>query len=97
ALRQYLIPRATFDALRFTLRVNEDLGWEETLERLYALGYERTDVVSAVGEYAVRGGILDVFAASQEHPTRVEFFGDTVESIRPFEIASQRSEGFIDA
>ena len=96
ALRQYLMPRSRFDTLRFALRINEENGWDATLERLYRLGYERKDVVSAVGEYAVRGGILDVFAASQDAPTRVEFFGDTVESIRPFDITTQRSEGSLD-
>ncbi|HET9029166.1 MAG TPA: transcription-repair coupling factor, partial [Candidatus Aquilonibacter sp.] len=93
ALRQYLMPCATFKELRFTLRVNEEAGWDATLERLYRLGYVRTDVVSAVGEYAVRGGILDVFAATQDAPARVEFFGDTVESIRPFDLVTQRSDG----
>ena len=66
-------------------------------ERLYTLGYERTDVVSAVGEYAVRGGILDLFAASEDAPTRIEFFGDEIESMRPFDLATQRSEGELTA
>jgi len=93
ALRQYLMPRALFDRARFEVRAGEEAGWERLQERLFALGYVRTDVVSAVGEYAVRGGILDLFAASEELPTRIEFFGDTVESIRPFDLATQRSEG----
>jgi transcription-repair coupling factor (superfamily II helicase) len=96
ALRQYVAPRAHFASARFTLRVNDDAGWDETLERLYRLGYRRCDVVSAAGEYAVRGGILDLFSASADSPTRVEFFGDTIESIRPFDLATQRSEGALD-
>ncbi len=96
ALRQYMMPRSIFESLRFTLRAGEDAGWDTTLERLYRLGYVRTDVVSAVGEYAVRGGILDVFAATQDAPSRIEFFGDTVESIRPFDLVTQRSEGSLD-
>ncbi|HKU66255.1 MAG TPA: transcription-repair coupling factor [Candidatus Baltobacteraceae bacterium] len=96
ALRQYVTPRAQFESARFTLRVNEDAGWDETLERLYRLGYRRSDVVSAAGEYAVRGGILDLFSACADTPTRVEFFGDTIESIRPFDLASQRSEGTLE-
>ena len=95
ALRQYVMPRATFDALRFTLRVGEDAGWDALQERLFHLGYTRTDVVSAVGEYAVRGGILDLFAATADAPTRIEFFGDTIESIRPFDLESQRSDSAI--
>ncbi len=93
ALRQYVMPRPLFDELRFTLRTGDEPGWEHLQQRLFALGYVRADVVSAVGEYAVRGGILDLFAASEDSPTRIEFFGDTVESIRPFDLATQRSFG----
>jgi len=97
ALRQYVVPRAFFALERFTLHINDDAGWDATLERLYRLGYRRCDVVSAAGEFAVRGGILDVFAASADTPARVEFFGDTVESVRPFNLESQRSEGSLDS
>jgi transcription-repair coupling factor (superfamily II helicase) len=97
ALRQYVIPRERFARSRFTLRVNEDAGWDRTLQRLYDLGYRRCDVVSAAGEYAVRGGIVDVFAPTADRPARIEFFGDAVESIRPFELESQRSEGALQS
>ncbi|HET9393831.1 MAG TPA: transcription-repair coupling factor [Candidatus Rubrimentiphilum sp.] len=97
ALRQYVIPRERFARSRFALRVNEDAGWDRTLQRLYALGYRRCDVVSAVGEYAVRGGIVDVFSPTADRPARIEFFGDAVESIRPFELESQRSEGALQS
>ncbi len=97
AARQYVIPRSAFDALSFRLRAGDEAGWEATQERLYRLGYARADVVSAVGEYAVRGGILDVFPASADAPVRVEFFGDAVESIRRFSLESQRSDETIDA
>jgi transcription-repair coupling factor (superfamily II helicase) len=93
ALRQYLMPRAIFEQLRLTLRIGDEPGFERLQERLFALGYERADVVSAVGEYAVRGGILDLFAASEDAPIRIEFFGEAIESMRPFDLASQRSEG----
>ncbi len=97
ALRQHVIPRRVFEDAAFTLRVNESAGWDAAIERLYRLGYTRVDVVSAAGEYAVRGGILDVFPATAERPLRVEFFGDDVDSIRPFDLQSQRSEGSLDA
>ena len=93
ALRQYLMPPQTFRELSFTVRVGAEAGWEETLERLHHVGYRRSDVVGAAGEYAVRGGIIDLFAASADRATRIEFFGDTVESIRPFDLESQRSAG----
>ncbi|HTU69753.1 MAG TPA: transcription-repair coupling factor [Candidatus Baltobacteraceae bacterium] len=93
ALRQYLMPRELFERLQLELRVGDEPGWEALQARLFALGYARADVVSAVGEYAVRGGIIDLFSASEDAPVRIEFFGDTIESIRPFDLASQRSEG----
>ena len=92
ALRQYLMPRAHFERLRETLRTGDEPGFDRLQARLFDLGYVRTDVVSAVGEYAVRGGIIDLFAASEALPTRLEFFGETIESIRPFDLATQRSE-----
>ena len=96
ALRQYVMPPQRFAELSFALRVGDEPGFAELQERLYHLGYRRADVVSAVGEYAVRGGILDLYAASADAPARLEFFGDTVESIRPFDLASQRSAGDVD-
>jgi transcription-repair coupling factor (superfamily II helicase) len=97
AVRQYMMPPRIFDELRFSLRTGEDAGWEATQDRLYRLGYSRADVVSAAGEYAVRGGILDVFPATADAPVRVEFFGDTVENIRRFSVESQRSDAPLDA
>ena len=91
AMRQYLMPRALFDRLRFAVAVDESPGFERVQERLYAMGYSRCDVVSAAGEYAVRGGILDVYPANASVPVRIEFFGDAVESIRSFSVESQRS------
>ncbi len=59
--------------------------------RLVELAYHRVDMVSRRGEFAVRGGILDVFPAGAAHPFRVEFFGDEVDQIRAFSVADQRS------
>ena len=91
AVRQFLMPRAAFEAQRLSLREGEAAGWERVQERLFALGYARCDVVSAAGEYAVRGGILDLFAATADTPVRVEFLDDVIESMRSFDIESQRS------
>ena len=57
------------------------------------IGYSRVDLVGSRGEIAVRGGIVDVFPPTEEHPLRIEFFGDTVEEIRYFKVADQRSIG----
>ncbi len=61
------------------------------VRRLIDLAYHRVDMVSRRGEFAVRGGILDVFAPSADHPVRVEFFGDEIDQIRAFSVADQRS------
>ena len=95
ALRQYVMPCATFRAETQTLRADDEPGFDTLQQTLYRLGYDRVDVVSAAGEFAVRGGIIDVFPATAEQPVRLEFFGDTLESLRPFEIQSQRSEDTI--
>ncbi len=96
ALRQYVIPRARFEAELLALATGDEPGWDAVQARLYRLGYARVDVVSAAGEFAVRGGILDVFPATTDRPVRLEFFGDQLESIRPFDIQSQRSDDAID-
>jgi len=64
---------------------------EAVVRRLVELAYVRVDMVSRRGEFAVRGGILDVFPPNADHPYRVEFFGDEVEQIRAFSVADQRS------
>lgn len=66
-----------------------DLG--EVVEALAAAAYARVELVEKRGEFAVRGGILDVFPPTEEHPLRVEFWGDDVEEIRYFKVADQRS------
>ncbi len=96
AVRQAFMRRDRFESARFTLCSGDDVGFDRLQERLFEAGYTRCDVVSAVGEYAVRGGIVDVFAATAEAPARIEFFGDTIESMRSFAIESQRSISSVD-
>jgi transcription-repair coupling factor (superfamily II helicase) len=74
-----------------TVRRGELLNVDSLLPHLNTVGYHSTDVVEMPGEYALRGGILDVYSPEDERPVRVEFFGDEVESIRKFDPATQRS------
>ncbi|NVI91026.1 transcription-repair coupling factor [Actinomadura sp. BRA 177] len=69
----------------------EDADMDDAVRNLVDAGYHRVDLVEKRGEIAVRGGILDVFPPTEEHPLRVEFWGDTVEEIRYFKAADQRS------
>jgi transcription-repair coupling factor (superfamily II helicase) len=68
-----------------------EAGLEEVSRRLSDMAYARVDLVTKRGEFAVRGGILDVFPPTDEHPSRVEFWGDEVEEIRTFAVADQRT------
>ncbi len=72
-------------------RAGDEVGLENLVERLIGLGYQRTDLVTRRGEVAVRGGIVDVFPPIEDHPVRVEFFGEHVEEVRSFGVADQRS------
>jgi transcription-repair coupling factor (superfamily II helicase) len=74
-----------------SLRVGDEIPLSEIVERLVAAAYVRTDLVERRGEFAVRGGILDVFPPTEEHPLRIELFGDEVEEVRWFAVADQRS------
>jgi transcription-repair coupling factor (superfamily II helicase) len=69
----------------------DQLELEDLLERLVAAGYQRTDMVERRGEVAVRGGLVDFFPPGEDHPVRVELWGDEVEGLRSFAVASQRS------
>ncbi len=75
------------------LRAGDSCDPDELITRLVEIGYAREDLVGRRGDVAVRGGIIDVFAPTDEHPVRIEFFGDTVEEIRYFKVADQRSLG----
>ena len=78
------------------VRRGEMLDVDSLLPHLNTVGYNSTDVVEMPGEYALRGGILDVYSPEDERPVRIEFFGDEVESIRKFDPASQRSSDSVD-
>ena len=78
------------------VRRGETLDIEPLLRHLNTVGYTSTDVVEMPGEYALRGGILDVYSPEADRPLRIEFFGDEVESIRKFDPATQRSSTPVD-
>ncbi|WP_344880613.1 transcription-repair coupling factor [Nonomuraea antimicrobica] len=73
------------------LRAGDDADLDDVVRNLVDNGYHRVDMVEKRGEVAVRGGLLDVFPPTEEHPLRLEFWGDTVEEIRWFKVADQRS------
>ncbi|HTT22590.1 MAG TPA: transcription-repair coupling factor [Candidatus Sulfotelmatobacter sp.] len=78
------------------LRRGESFDLDSLLAHLNTVGYTSADVVEMPGQYALRGGILDVYSPEAERPVRIEFFGDEVDSIRRFDPTSQRSSNPID-
>ncbi|HEX7823307.1 MAG TPA: transcription-repair coupling factor, partial [Mycobacterium sp.] len=74
-----------------SLAVGAELDFDDVIERLVTLSYARVDMVGKRGEFAVRGGILDLFPPTAEHPVRVEFWGDEVSEMRMFAVADQRT------
>ena len=78
------------------LRRGETFDLEKLLQHLNTVGYNATDVVEMPGQYAARGGILDVYSPEADRPVRIEFFGDEIESMRKFDPATQRSSNPVD-
>jgi transcription-repair coupling factor (superfamily II helicase) len=78
------------------LAKNEELDLDAAADKLARMGYERNYIVERRGEFAIRGGILDVFAPSFDRPVRAELWGDEISDLREFALASQRSMGAIE-
>ncbi len=78
------------------LAPGERIDLDRLTKLLQANGYVRTDTVHDAGEYAVRGGLVDLFPAGQEEGLRLDFFGDEIESVRCFDPATQRTQGRVD-
>ncbi len=93
ACLQRVLPPQALGKKFYTLRVGEELPLPSFAKRLEELSFERRSLVSDKGEYAVRGGIVDLFPVSSPDPVRIEFFGETIESIRLFDPVSQISTG----
>src|SRR3954449_9349572 len=91
ALVQLVPPRAAFAGSSMALKVNGAVQPEALARFLEANGYGRAGTVMEPGEYAMRGGIIDIFPAGEADPVRLDLFGDTIESIRVFDPGSQRS------
>ena len=75
-----------------SLKLNQNISFDKLNEQLFELEFRREDFVLDPGEFAVRGGILDIFPYSSQTPFRIEFFGDEISRIRSFDIESQRSD-----
>ncbi|MBD8650482.1 transcription-repair coupling factor [Rhizobium sp. CFBP 13726] len=93
AMLQKIAPASVIESLAFSAKPGNVIRMDDIAARLERNGFDRVSTVREVGEFAVRGGILDVFVPGSEEPVRLDFFGDTLESIRSFDPASQRTTG----
>ncbi len=91
-----LFGREYYAALAVTLRRGEEVDLETLTGHLASVGYTRMDLVEMPGQFARRGGILDVYSPESDRPVRIEFFGDEIETIRKFDPESQRSQSALD-
>lgn len=88
---QKIISPTFLEQGQMSLSVGEEIERERLLSDLVTRGYERVDQVERCGHFSVRGDIVDIFAISEKHPVRAEFFGDEIDSIRLFDEDTQRS------
>ncbi|AQS41373.1 MAG: Transcription-repair-coupling factor [Candidatus Tokpelaia hoelldobleri] len=91
AVLQKLPPRKVLDDMALALRPGQQFDMNRLVQTLEHNGFERVTTVRDVGEYAVRGGIVDLFAPGDEAPVRLDFFGDVLETVREFDPATQRT------
>lgn len=93
ALLQRLVPADVLVGQQFSMSPGNSIDMDKLVERLVGEGFDRTPTVRERGEFAIRGGILDLFVPGEEEPVRLDFFGDTLESIRSFDAATQLTTG----
>ncbi|HLE61777.1 MAG TPA: transcription-repair coupling factor [Pyrinomonadaceae bacterium] len=93
ALARKTVPPAEVQRAGTLLKRDQELSPEELVEKFSATGYVREDPVASIGEFSIRGGILDVWPPGREAPVRIEFFGDTIDSLREFDPETQLSTG----
>jgi transcription-repair coupling factor (superfamily II helicase) len=91
-LRRFLPPLDVWKKAELSFGLGDELDPDQVLNKLIALGYERTSMVQTPGEFSVRGGIIDIFPLTEKNPLRVELFDTEVDSIRYFEAETQRSK-----
>jgi len=91
ALLRRVLPKTVLTGLAELVINNEEVDQEGLRQRLIDLGYEHVSLVQNIGDFSFRGGIVDVFPPGYTAPVRLDFFGDTVESLRTFDPISQRS------
>ncbi len=96
AAMQRTIPCEELKKHSMTLKVGAEVSLDRVVGVLVASGYSRSDMVEGVGQFSLRGGILDLFSPDSDSPVRIEFWGDTVETMSHFDIETQRRTDKVD-
>ena len=91
AVRRMLPPKELWKSSQLVISLGDDIEPDQLSARLVEVGYERSGMVSAPGEFSIRGGIIDIYPLTSEHPVRIELFDTEVDSIRSFNSDDQRS------
>ncbi|MGB0909536.1 MAG: hypothetical protein ACPGYT_04185, partial [Nitrospirales bacterium] len=91
AMLQKILPQDAFSTACIPMRLGKVYEHEALIQQLLQLGYRRVSIVEIPGEFSVRGGIMDIFSTAFDNPLRVEFLGDTIESLRVFDPSTQES------
>jgi len=93
---RFLPPKETFKKSYINIKNKNDYNIDNLIKELYKIGYKRQVTVNSTGEIAVRGFVLDIFPINNDNPIRIEFWGDTVDSIKTFNVDTQRTKNNIE-
>ena len=88
---KYLMPKREWEKAIISLELEQLVNYKDLLNQLISMGYKREETVEKQGEFSYRGGILDIFPLNELNPVRIDFFDDEVETIRYFDVSTQRS------
>ena len=97
AALQFTVPESTLSTSTFSIGLDAKISPENAVKNLTNCGYTRSDQVEGPGQFSLRGGILDVFSTNSNNPVRIEFWGDTIDSMSFFDIADQRRTEKVNA
>ncbi len=93
---QFTMPPKEFHQRSFTIKTGDEINIDETVGGLVKAGYSRFDQVEGTSQFAVRGGLIDIYSPGSDAPVRIELWGDTVDSITCFDIATQRRTDMVE-
>jgi transcription-repair coupling factor (superfamily II helicase) len=96
AISHKMLDPQIFSTFTIEIESGQELNLDEIISKLVKIGYKRVHTVDTVGQFAVRGGIIDIFSLASEYAVRIELFGDQIDSIRQFDVDTQRSVGMLE-